>query len=143
MKGILVTSSLLVLTSLTACTRASTDQFRQELQAVKSWTATSKMVADAWVRGAVPTAYTQQTLAKAQQEFQQETDKIAQIESSPAIPETDKLKLLEHIKRLAQITEQMSTAIAQKKHSIVTQQIRDLTLEGRAIDLQKLPQPNP
>ncbi len=132
---------LLGLTLLTACSEAATDKLTQELQSVKSWTATSKMVADAWVRDAVPKVYAKQTLKKAQQEFQTETDNIAQIESSTAIPQPYKLALLGHIKRLAKITEQMSTAIEQENYSVVAQRIGDLSLEGRKLDAQ-LPQQN-
>ncbi|MDZ7964310.1 MAG: hypothetical protein RM368_04950 [Nostoc sp. DedSLP03] len=132
---------LLGLTLLTACSEAATDKLTQELRTVKSWTATSKMVADSWVRGAVPKVYAKQTLKKAQQELQTETDNIAQIESSTAIPQPYKLALLGHIKRLAKITEQMSTAVEQENYSVVAQSIKDLSLEGRTLDSQ-LPQQN-
>jgi hypothetical protein len=140
MKRIFI-SYLLGLTLLTACSEAATDKLTQELQTVKSWTATSKMVADAWIRGAVPRVYAKQTLHKAQQEFQTETDNIAKIESSTAIPQPYKLALLGHIKRLAKITEQMSTAVEQENYSVVAQSIKDLSLEGRTLDSQ-LPQQN-
>lgn len=135
------TGYLLALTLLTACSKAAPASLKQELQTVKSWTATSKMVADAWVRGAVPKVYAKQTLVKAQQEFQTETDKIAQIESFTSIPQPYKLALLSHIKRLAKITEQMSTAVEQENYSVVTQRLRDLSLEGQKLDSQ-LPQQN-
>ncbi|MEH2184188.1 hypothetical protein [Nostoc sp.] len=140
MKRIFI-SYLLGLTLLTACSEAATDRLTQELQTVKSWTATSKMVADAWVRGAVPKVYAKQTLKKAQQELQTETDNIAQIESSTAIPQSYKLALLGHIKQLAKITEQISTSIEQENYSVVAQRIGDLSLEGRTLDSQ-LPQQN-
>ncbi|MEH2083327.1 MAG: hypothetical protein V7K89_26140 [Nostoc sp.] len=132
---------LLGLTLLTACSEAATDKLTQELQTVKSWTATSKMVADAWVRGAVPKVYAKQTLKKAQQKLQTETDNIAEIESSTAIPQPYKLALLGHIKQLVKITEQISTAIEQENYSVVAQRIGDLSLEGRRLDSQ-LPQQN-
>lgn len=132
---------LLTLTLLTACSKEPTDRLTQELKTVKSWTATSKMVADAWVRGAVPKVYAKQTLKKAQQEFQTETNNIAEIESSTAIPQPYKLVLLGHIKRLAKITEQISTAVEQENYSIVAQRLEDLSLEGRTLDSQ-LPQQN-
>ena len=132
---------LLALTLVTACSKAATDRLTQELQTVKSWTATSKMVADAWVRGAVPKVYAKQTLKKAQQEFQTESEKIAQIESSTAIPQRYKLALLGHIKQLVKITEQMSTAVEQENYSVVTQQLGDLSLEGQKLDSQP-PQQN-
>ncbi|MEH2369768.1 hypothetical protein [Nostoc sp.] len=132
---------LLTLTLLTACSKAATDRLTQELKTVKSWTATSKMVADAWVRGAVPKVYAKQTLKKAQQEFQTETENIAQIESSTAIPQPYKLALLGHIKRLAKITQQISTAVEQENYSVVAQRLEDLSLEGQKLDSQ-IPQQN-
>lgn len=140
MKSIFI-GYLLPLTLLTACSKAAPDRLTEELQTVKSWTATSKMVADAWVRGAVPKVYAKQTLNKAQQEFQTETDNIAQIESSTAIPQSYKLALLGHIKRLAKITEQMSTAVEQENYSVVSQRLGDLSQEGQTLDSQ-LPQQN-
>lgn len=67
MKGILFTSLLFV---LAACGRLSPhDRWVEALKATCSWTATARMVGEAWQQGAIPDQYAQQTLTKSQQEI--------------------------------------------------------------------------
>ena len=118
---------LLLLTLLTACSNKSSDDVTKELEAVTSWAATAQMTGDAWIRGAVPTAYAKQTLSTAQKELHKETDTLTSINS------TQRRTLLEHLQRLEMIVNQMSTAVAQGNHTALAQQLKQLSAEKQTI----------
>lgn len=136
MRSQLQGSLLMVLMLLTSCTsQSSTAQIAHELQSVKSWLATTDMVADAWLHGSVPKVYAKQTLDKAKQELQSEIGKIEQIQPTTATTKFYKLEILNHIKHLANTVEQMSIVVEQENRSAVTQQLRRLLAEQRSLDL--------
>ena len=123
-------SLLLLLTLLTACSsKSSSEELTKELQTVFSWTATAEMVGDAWVRGAVPTAYAKQTLSTAQQELQKETGTLAQLSTAP----TQRSTLLKNLQILEKTVGQMSTAAEQADHRKMTQEIQKLSLAEQKI----------
>ena len=62
--------------ALACCTRFPADQLKTELQTVTSWTATARMVGEAWLKGSVPRAYAAQTLLAAEETLQEETRTI-------------------------------------------------------------------
>lgn len=136
MRSQLQSGFLMVLMLLTSCTTSSsTEKITHELQSVKSWVATTDMVADAWLRGAVPKVYAGQTLDKAKQELRSEIEKIEKIQVSTATDRPYKLEVLEQIKHLVDTTGQISIAVEQENRSAVTQQIGQLLAEGRSLDL--------
>lgn len=136
MRSQLQGSFLMVLMLLTSCTsQSSTEQITHELQSVKSWVATTDMVADAWLHDSVPKVYAKQTLDKAKQELQSEIDKIDQIQPKTATTKSYKLEMINHIKHLANTVEQISTVVEQENKSAVTQQLKQLLAQEKSLDL--------
>ncbi|MFE1746131.1 hypothetical protein [Coleofasciculus sp. H7-2] len=132
MQWIRVGSPLLLLTLLTACSsQSSTKNITKDLQVVTSWAATVQMVSNAWIRGAVPTAYTKQTLKKAKQELEKETSKLTLQASTE--PER---KLLEELHHLEVTLSQISQGIEREDRPNVAQQIQELTKENHALNTQ-------
>lgn len=126
---------LMLLTLLTSCTtQSSTDQLTHELQSVKSWAATTNMVADAWGRGAIPSAYAKQTLVKAQQELQTEIDNIKKIRT-PRKTDIESAKNLVYIvSKMSIATGQILTAIKKENRTAVTQQLGQLSIQEQTLD---------
>lgn len=123
-------ASSLVLLLLTACTsKSSSDDVSKELQSVKSWAATAHMVGDAWKRGAVPTAYAKQTLAKTQQELKKEVDSF----SESSINEEKRASILKSIFSLQATLTQMSNSIEHKDYKALTQEIQQLSAQEQNI----------
>ena len=130
-----VISCLLILTLLSSCSdKTSGEDMGKETQNISSWVATANMVGDAWIRGAVPSNYTQQTLKRATEELQKETDKITKIKVSKYVTERDKSMLLAEVLQLANKTEQISSAVAQKNRSEVQQKLGELAAEKRVLN---------
>lgn len=116
----------LVLLLLTACTsKSSSDDVLKELQSVKSWAATAHMVGDAWKRGAVPTAYAKQTLAKTQKELKKEVDSL----SESSIDKEKRASIIKSIFSLQVTLTQMSTSIEHKNYQALTQEIQQLSAQ--------------
>lgn len=123
-------SLLLLLALLTACSsKSSSEELTKELQTVSSWTATAEMVGNAWVRGAVPTAYAKKTLSTAQQELQKETGTLVQLSTAP----TQRSTLLKNLQLLEKTVGQMSTAVEQADHHKMTQEIQKLSMAAQKI----------
>ena len=140
-KGIFIKNGLLLLTLFTvACSsKASTKELKEESQKVSSWAATEQMIGNAWIRDAVPTSYAKQTLIKAQEELQKESEKIEKIQPETAAQKQYKSKILEHSKIGKLISEKMSRAIGEKNKSAVKVELTKLSSD-RA-ELQQLSQP--
>ena len=130
-----VINCLLILTLLTSCSgKTSAEDMDKEIQNISSWLATVNMVSDAWMRGAVPSKYTQTTLKKAQEELLKEKDNIFKIKASKDVTEQDKSVLLANVLKLANKTEEMSKAVAQKNHSTVQGKLGELAAEQRELN---------
>jgi hypothetical protein len=63
------TSALLLALVLAALTGCSSDSATRERQAVVSWTAAARMIAQSWLDGAVPRTYARQALQTAAREL--------------------------------------------------------------------------
>ena len=87
------------------------------------------MVGDAWARGAVPTAYAQQTLDKTQKQLVEETDTLLH-SSAPK----QRHNVLEHLQRLKSTVGQMSKSVEQKNHSAIALQLQQLTTEQQQLN---------
>lgn len=126
---------LILLTLLTSCTtQSSTDKLTHELQSVKSWAATTNMVADAWGRDAIPSAYAKQTLVKAQQELQTEIDNIKKIRT-PRKTDIESAKNLVYIvSKMSTTTGQILTAMEKENRTAVTQQLGQLSIQQQTLD---------
>lgn len=129
-----VINCLLILTLLASCSgKTSAEDMDKETQSVFSWIATANMVGNAWIRDVVPNKYAEQTLKKAQEELRKEKDKIDEIKLSKDVTEHDKSVLLAEILQLANKTEEMSKAVAQKNRSLVQQKLGELAAEKQAL----------
>lgn len=130
-----VINCLLILTLLASCSgKTSTEDMDKETQSVYSWAATANMVGDAWIRGAVPNKYAEQTLKIATEELRKEKDKIDKIKLSEDVSERDKSMLLAEVMQLGNKTAEMSRAVAQKNRSAVRQQLGELAAEKRSLN---------
>ncbi|MDZ7962932.1 MAG: hypothetical protein RMY34_34560 [Aulosira sp. DedQUE10] len=113
---------------LTSCSsKSSQEDLTKDIKNVSSWSATAYMVGDAWIHDAVPNKYAQATLKKAQTEILTERDSIVKI------PTSDKSVLLTKVLILADKTEKISTAIAQKNRSEVRKSLAELAVESQAL----------
>ncbi len=122
--------SLLLLTLLTACSNKSpTDDLAKELETVTSWAATAQMTADAWLHGSVPRVFAKQTLSKAQTKLHEETDTLAHSSTNPSQRRT----ILENLQRLESIVSQMSTAVEHEDHTVMTQQLKQLSTQQQTL----------
>ena len=133
-----IINCLLILTLLASCSgKNSTEDMDQETQSISSWVATANMVGDAWIRGAVPNKYAEQTLKRATEELQKEKSKIDKIKLSKDVSEHDKSVLLADVLQLANKTEEMSRAVAKKNYSEVRQKLGELAVEKRSLNKLK------
>ena len=130
-----VINCLLMLTLLASCSgKTSAEDINKETQSVSSWVATANMVGDAWIRGAVPNKYAEQTLKRATEELRKEKEKIDEIKLYKDINEHDKSVLLAKVLQLANKTEEMSRAVAEKNRSEVRQKLGELAAEKRSLN---------
>ena len=130
MRSLQVKSLLLLLTLLTACSsKSSADDVAKELETVTSWAATAQMAGDAWIHGSVPTVYAIQTLYKAQTKLHEETDTLAHSSTNP----TQRRTILQHLQHLESIVCQMSTAVEQKDHTAMYQQLKQLSTQEQML----------
>jgi hypothetical protein len=113
---------LAALCFLTACgSQASADTRAAGLETVTSWAATAHMLADAWLAGAVPTAYATQTLEQGQHALRQK------LRTRPASsPAETRPQLLEYVQELEHTLGQMQAAIARHDRAALTQQLEHL-----------------
>lgn len=130
-----VINYLLILTLLVSCSdKTSAEDMDKETQSVSSWVATANMVGDAWIRDVVPNKYAEQTLKKAQEELRKEKEKIDKIKLSKDVSEHDKSVLIAEVFQLANKTQEMSRAVAQKNRSLVQQKLEELAVEKQALN---------
>ncbi|MEH2011883.1 hypothetical protein [Nostoc sp.] len=130
-----VINCLLILTLLVSCTgKTSAEDIDKETQSVSSWVATANMVGDAWIRGAVPNKYAEQTLKKATEELRKEKEKIDEIKLSKDVSKHHKSVLIAEVFQLANKTQEMSKAVAQKNRSVVRQKLGELAAEKRSLN---------
>lgn len=130
-----VINCLLILTLLASCSsKNSAEDMDKETQSVSSWVATANMVGDAWIRGAVPNKYAEQTLERATEELQKEKNKIDKIKLSKDVSEHNRSLLLAEVLQLANKIEEMSRAVAKKNNSEVQQKLGELAVEKQALN---------
>lgn len=127
-KFILLSNFLLIMIGLVSCSNKSAkEDVSNDIQNVSSWSATAYMVGDAWIHDNVPNKYAQTTLKKAQEEILKEKESIEKI------PTNNKSGIVDNVLRLADKTEKISTAIAQKNRSEVQKSLSELAVETQAL----------
>ena len=130
-----VINCLLIVTLLASCSgKTSAEDIDKETESVSSWVATANMVGDAWIRGAVPNKYAEQTLKRATEELRKEKEKIDEIKLSKDVSKHDKSVLIAEVFQLANKTQEMSKAVAQKNRSVVRQKLGELAAEKRSLN---------
>ncbi|MEH2463698.1 hypothetical protein [Nostoc sp.] len=130
-----VINCLLIVTLLASCSgKTSAEDIDKETQSVSSWVATANMVGDAWIRGTVPNKYAEQTLKRATEELRKEKEKIDKIKLSKDVNKHDKSVLISEVFQLANKTQEMSKAVAQKNRSVVRQKLGELAAEKRSLN---------
>ncbi|WP_298907384.1 hypothetical protein [uncultured Nostoc sp.] len=130
-----VINCLLIVTLLASCSgKTSAEDMDKETESVSSWVATANMVGDAWIRGAVPNKYAEQTLKRATEELRKEKEKIDEIKLSKDVNKHDKSVLIAEVFQLANKTQEMSKAVAQKNRSVVRQKLGELAAEKRSLN---------
>lgn len=87
-----------------------------------SWAATARMTAEAWLDGAVPTAYAAQTLRQTSQELH----KQEQNSKWQSLPAGDRAVVLDRFHRIAATADAMSAAVGRMQRDAVTEALQQL-----------------
>ena len=117
--------------ALACCTRSPADQLKTELQTVASWTATARMVAEAWLKGSVPRAYTAQTLLAAEETLQDEARTI-QGQQADGAAEL-RVSLLGRTQSIGLVIGQMRAAVESRDDQALARLLKQLAAEEQAI----------
>ena len=89
--------------AVSACAGQAGERLREVAERSHSWTATARMVVDAWSAGSVPTPYARDTLEAAARALRAESETLARAHDlDPAIPGS--------LGRLAETVETLATA---------------------------------
>lgn len=131
MRSIRICGLSLLLVAFTACTRSPADRLKAELQSVSSWSATSRMVGEAWLKGAVPYAYAAETLRAAQETLSEE---IRTLQGEK--PEGGTLELhnsvLERARGIEQVIGEMRASIEKRDSQSLSHLLKQLEAEEQA-----------
>jgi hypothetical protein len=88
----------IMLLTITACgSHAAADAMSSALQTAASWAATAHLAGEAWLSGAVPTAYTRRTLRLAEQAL---VEGIRQVQGPPVASAAARAPVPEHLQSL-------------------------------------------
>jgi hypothetical protein len=104
----------------------------QEGQTVRSWVATARLAGESWQRGAVPTAYTRQTIATARQELRQSLRQLEQMSTAGAA-EQRRAALLQELPRLDGTLDELAAAVGDADRDACGRQLARLAEEEAAI----------
>jgi len=131
MRAVRVCSLSLLLLAITCCTRTPSDQLKTELQTITSWTATARMVGEAWLKGAVPNAYAAHTLRTAGESLSEAIRTLS--EQSPEGVAELQTSLMGQARSLEQLVEQMRAAVENRDGSALSQLLKQLEGEEQTI----------
>jgi hypothetical protein len=123
---------LVLVLALAGCTRSPEDQLKAELQTVTSWAATARMVGEAWLKGAVPRAYTAQTLLAAEETLQEEAQTIQKVKAEGAAIGLQ-TSLLDRTQSLGRAVGQVRAAVESKDDQALGQLLEQLKGEEQAV----------
>jgi hypothetical protein len=131
MRAVRVCGLSLLLLAFTCCTHTPSDQLKTELQTITSWTATARMVGEAWLKGAVPNAYAAHTLQTADESLSEAIRTLSE-QSSEGVAELQ-TSLTGQARSLKQLVEQMRAAIENRDGSALPQLLKQLEGEEQTI----------
>ncbi len=100
------------------------------MQTAASWAATTHMVGEAWLNGAVPTPYARRTLETAQQTLSEQKRTLAQ---SPSVTGDSLSKALERLQNLQATVAAMHEAVRTGDRAGLGQLINRLAAEEQAL----------
>ncbi|HUQ33000.1 MAG TPA: hypothetical protein VM095_12845 [Pyrinomonadaceae bacterium] len=100
------------------------------MQAVASWTATARMVCEAWLKGNVPHAYAAQTLQAAQETLEDEA-RIIQEQAGEGNPQLQSSLALQ-VRVLGQVINSMRVAVDSRDNQTLAQLLKRLDAEDQA-----------
>jgi hypothetical protein len=121
-------SLLLVLT--TCCAQSPADKFKSEMQTVSSWTATARMVCEAWLKGTVPHAYAAHTLQTAGETLEDEAGTIQEQSGEGGLQSS----LVKEVRGVGQIINGMRAAIESRDNQALTLLLKQLYAEEQALN---------
>ena len=122
--------SLLLLLALTCCTRSPADRLKTELQTITSWTATARMVGEAWLKGTVPHAYAARTLRTAQVSLE---DEARTIQEQPQGKGELQASLANQVRGISQVIDKMRAAIESRDAQTLDGLLKQLLAEEQKI----------
>jgi hypothetical protein len=132
-----IKTRLLLLASfigLTSCgSQSPAEKLNKELKTISSWTATTRMVAEALRSGKVPDAYARRTFEAAQQSLQEESQTL---EQAADIPAEKREEARARLNNLQEIISQMKRAGEGKDQTALGQLTERLAVEAQAVKAQ-------
>ncbi|MDT5061860.1 MAG: hypothetical protein QOH63_2319 [Acidobacteriota bacterium] len=131
MRAVRLWSLSLLLLAFTCCAQSPADQLKAELQTITSWTATARMVGEAWLKGYLPNAYAARTLRTAQETISDEA-KTIQEQSSEGVAELH-TSLMGQARSLEQLIGQMRAAVENRDGNALAPLLRQLEGEEQTI----------
>jgi hypothetical protein len=131
MRAVHLWSLSLLLLAFNGCTQSPADQLKAELQTVTSWTATARMVGEAWLKGYLPRAYAARTLRTAQETISEEA-KTIQGQSSEGVAELH-TSLMSEAQSLEQLIGQMHEAVEYGDGSTLAPLLKQLEGEEQTV----------
>jgi hypothetical protein len=131
MRAVCVCSLSLLLLAFTCCTRTPSAQLKAELQTITSWTATARMVGEAWLKGAVPNAYAAHTLQTAKESLSEAIRTLSE-QSSEGVAELQ-TSLMGQARSIGQLVEQMRVAVENRDGNALSQLLKQLEGEEQTI----------
>jgi len=108
---------------------SSAGDITEELKTISSWAATAHMIADTWMAGSAPTAYTVQTLFEARRRLQEERSRI----ESRSVPAETRGEVVRQLDNLGETMNQMLSAIRKADRKALARQIGQLSAAAEAV----------
>lgn len=131
MRAACVCSLSLLLLAFTCCTRSPSDQLKTELQTITSWTATARMVGEAWIKGAVPNAYALHTLRTAKESLSESIKTLS--EQNPEGAAELQTSLMGQARSLERLVDEMRGAVQNRDGGALAQLLKQLEGEEQTI----------
>jgi hypothetical protein len=115
---------------LTACgPKPPRKQIDEQGQSVASWAGTAELLATAWLRGDVPTAYARQTLQSGAQQVEHARSSLAKVATGDSLAQA----AVEAYGRLADRLTRMTAALQQDDRSFLEQSTDRLPSDAQRI----------
>jgi hypothetical protein len=131
MRAACVCSLSLLLLAFTCCTRTPSDQLKSELQTITSWTATARMVGEAWLNRAVPNAYALHTLQTAKESLAESIKTLS--EQKPEGVAELQTSFIGQARSLERLVDEMRAAVKNRDGSALAQLLKQLEGEEQTI----------